>query len=83
MGGSARAGFRAAGHGDRPREYRHPPAPPREPPFDDSNGREFPVGVWTGTEYITWSGGNGGDIVWIPKDGAVFRPDNDLGPCCG
>jgi hypothetical protein len=60
-----------------------PPAPPREPPFDDSNGREFPVGVWTGTEYITWSGGNGGDIVWIPKDGAVFRPDNDLGPCCG
>jgi hypothetical protein len=57
-----------------------PPGPPREPPFDDSNGREFPVAVWTGTEYITWSGGNGGDIVWMPKDGAVFTPVLDLGP---
>ncbi|HEX5824912.1 MAG TPA: hypothetical protein VFY18_10685, partial [Candidatus Limnocylindrales bacterium] len=31
-----------------------PPAPPREPPFDGSNGREFPVAVWTGRQYITW-----------------------------
>jgi hypothetical protein len=60
-----------------------PPSPPREPPFEDFNGREFPVAVWTGTQYITWSGGNGGDIVWIPKDGAVFTPRDDLGPCCG
>jgi hypothetical protein len=60
-----------------------PPAPPREPPFDGSNGREFAAGVWTGRQYITWSGGTGGDIVWVPKDGAVFTPANDLGPCCG
>lgn len=60
-----------------------PPAPPRDPPFDDTNGREFAVGVWTGTQYLTWSGGTGGDIVWVPQDGAVFTPENDLGPCCG
>ena len=24
-----------------------------------------------------------GDIVWVPNDGAVFTPENDLGPCCG
>jgi hypothetical protein len=59
-----------------------PPSPPREPPFDDTNDRGGP-GVWTGTQYITWSGGTGGDIVWMPKDGAVFTPENDLGPCCG
>jgi hypothetical protein len=59
-----------------------PPSPPREPPFDNTNGRGGP-GVWTGTQYITWSGGTGGDIVWVPKDGAVFTPKNDLGPCCG
>jgi hypothetical protein len=57
-----------------------PPSPPREPPFDDTNGREFAVAVWTGAEYITWSGGNGGDIAWMPKDGAVFKPVLDLGP---
>jgi hypothetical protein len=57
-----------------------PPSPPRSAPFDDSNGREFPVGVWTGEEYITWSGGNYGDIVWVPNDGAVFRPAQELGP---
>jgi hypothetical protein len=60
-----------------------PPAPPRSAPFDHSNGREFPVAVWTGRQYVTWSGGTGGDIVWVPKDGAVFTPENDLGPCCG
>jgi hypothetical protein len=59
-----------------------PPSPPREPPFDNSNDRGGP-GVWTGTQYITWSGSNGGDIVWMPKDGAVFTPENDIGPCCG
>jgi hypothetical protein len=52
-----------------------PPSPPREPPFNESNGREFAVAVWTGEEYLTWSGGNGGDIVWVPKDGAAFRPE--------
>ncbi len=57
-----------------------PPAPPRAEPFDDSNGREFAVGVWTGTDYVTWSGGNGGDIVWVPNDGAVFRPAEVLDP---
>ena len=60
-----------------------PPAPKRAPPFNDTNGREFPVAVWTGREYFTWSGGTGGDIVWVPKDGAVFTPENDIGPCCG
>jgi len=57
-----------------------PPSPNREAPFDDSNGREFPIAVWTGRQYITWSGGNGGDIVWVPKDGAVFTPEGDLEP---
>lgn len=52
-----------------------PPAPPRGAPFEGTNGREFPVGVWTGEEYITWSGGTGGDIVFVPNDGAAFRPD--------
>jgi hypothetical protein len=60
-----------------------PPAPKRERPFNDTNGREFPVAVWTGHQYLTWSGGTGGDIVWVPKDGAVFTPENDIGPCCG
>lgn len=59
-----------------------PPSPPREPPFDTTNDRGGP-GVWTGTRYLTWSGSTGGDIVWVPKDGAVFTPENDLGPCCG
>ena len=57
-----------------------PPSPPRAKPFDDSNGREFPVAVWTGAEYVTWSGGNGGDIVWVPNDGAAFRPAGRLDP---
>ena len=52
-----------------------PPSPPREPPFDDTNGREFATAAWTGDEFITWSGGTGGDIVWMPKDGAAFRPE--------
>ena len=60
-----------------------PPPPRRAPPFDETNGREFAVGVWTGARYVTWSGGTGGDIVWVPKDGAVFTPEFDLGPCCG
>ncbi len=60
-----------------------PPAPRRDAPFDDTNGREFPVGVWTGRQYVTWSGGTGADIAWAPKDGALFTPENDLGPCCG
>jgi hypothetical protein len=60
-----------------------PPAPRREPPFHDTNGREFPVAVWTGRQYVTWSGGTGGDIVSVPKDGAVFTPENGIGPCCG
>jgi hypothetical protein len=59
-----------------------PPSPPREPPFDDTSDRGGP-GVWTGTQYITWSGGTSGDAVWVPKDGAVFTPENDIGPCCG
>ncbi len=52
-----------------------PPSPPREPPFNYTNGREFPVAVWTGTELITWSGGTGADMVGEPKDGAAFRPE--------
>jgi hypothetical protein len=52
-----------------------PASPPREPPFEGSNGREFAVAIWTGSEYLTWSGGTGADIVWPPNDGAIFRPD--------
>ena len=52
-----------------------PPAPPRAAPFGDTNGRDNPVGVWTGTEYITWSGAPSGEVPWVPNDGAAFRPD--------
>jgi hypothetical protein len=52
-----------------------PEPPPRGAPFEETVGREFPVAVWTGREYLTWSGGTGGDIVVIPNDGAIFRPD--------
>ena len=55
--------------------FRLPDPPRRAPPFDGTSGREFAVGVWTGSEYVTWSGGTGGDTVWVPNDGAVFRPD--------
>jgi len=51
-----------------------PPAPPRAAPFDWTNGRESAVGVWTGTEYVTWSGPATGEGAWIPSDGAVFHP---------
>jgi hypothetical protein len=52
-----------------------PPAPPRAAPFDGSNGRIDPIGVWTGTEYVTWSGLPGGEGAWVPSDGAIFRPE--------
>lgn len=52
-----------------------PEAPPRAAPFQDSRGREFAVGVWASSEYLTWSGGTGGDIIADPNDGAIFRPD--------
>ena len=52
-----------------------PEAPARGEPFGDTSGREFPVAVWTGSEYLTWSGGTGGDIVFVPNDGAIFRPE--------
>jgi hypothetical protein len=55
-----------------------PAAPRRDPPFSDTRGREFPVAVWTGSEYFTWSGGTGGDSVWVPADGAIFAPAVDL-----
>ncbi len=51
-----------------------PPAPPRAAPFSESRVREFAVGVWTGREYLTWSGGTGLDTMLIPNDGAVFLP---------
>ncbi len=57
-----------------------PPAPRRAAPFDDSAGREYSAAAWTGDAYLTWSGGTGGDIVWVPNDGAVFRPARDLDP---
>ncbi len=52
-----------------------PQAPHRAPPFQDSSGRESTAGIWTGSEYLTWSGGTGGDIVFDPNDGAIFLPD--------
>jgi hypothetical protein len=55
-----------------------PAAPRRDPPFSDTNGREVPVAVWTGREYFTWSGGTGRDTIWVPADGAAFRPAVDL-----
>lgn len=50
-----------------------PAAPPRAAPFQATNRREFAAAVWTGAEYVTWSG-NVGDALWPPSDGAVFRP---------
>jgi len=57
-----------------------PPAPLRAEPFQDTNGREFAVGLWTGDRYLTWSAGTGTDIVWLPNDGAIFRPDPETTP---
>lgn len=52
-----------------------PEPPPRGAPFEETVGREFAVGVWTGFEYMTWSGGTGADTVADPNDGAIFRPE--------
>ena len=41
---------------------------------EETRGREFAVGVWTGDEWITWSGGTGSDIIHVPNDGVAFRP---------
>jgi hypothetical protein len=57
-----------------------PPSPARAAPFDETNGREFAVGVWTGADYLTWSGGTGGDTVWVPNDGVMFRPADVVVP---
>jgi hypothetical protein len=51
-----------------------PLPPPHPEPHADLHGREFPIAVWTGTDYITWSGRTGADTVSTPSDGVAFRP---------
>jgi hypothetical protein len=53
---------------------------PPEPERPGGGYREFGVDVWTGTELIRWSGGNGGDGAPRMNDGVAFDPDEDLGP---
>jgi len=57
---------------DRCRQLPEPPA--RAAPLDDTSRRAFPVGVWTGDAYVTWSGAVGEHGAWTPNDGAIFRP---------
>jgi hypothetical protein len=49
-----------------------PPPPPRPEPFGANGGRGG--GVWTGSELLSWSGTTGLDEVYVPNDGAIFRP---------
>ncbi len=51
---------------------------PPEPERPGGGYREFGVDVWTGEEWLRWSGGNGGDGAPRQPDGVVFRPDEDL-----
>ncbi|MBI3749150.1 MAG: hypothetical protein HY262_09950 [Chloroflexi bacterium] len=48
---------------------------PLEPERPGGGYREFGVDVWTGTELIRWSGGNGGDGAPRESDGVAFRPE--------
>lgn len=34
----------------------------------------YAVGVWTGSEYLVWSGNTAGEGYRTPRDGAIFRP---------
>lgn len=51
---------------------------PPEPERPGGGYREFGVDVWTGTELLRWSGGNGGDGAPRENDGVVFDPKDDL-----
>lgn len=51
---------------------------PPEPERPGGGYREFGVDVWTGTELIRWSGGNGGDGAPRESDGVAFDPMDDL-----
>lgn len=51
---------------------------PPEPERPGGGYREFGVDVWTGTELIRWSGGNGGDGAPRMNDGVAFDPRDDL-----
>jgi hypothetical protein len=51
---------------------------PLEPDRPGGGYREFGVDVWTGREFVRWSGGNGADGAPRSNDGAVFTPAEDL-----
>lgn len=53
---------------------------PPEPERPSGGYREFGVEIWTGTEFIRWSGGNGGDGAPRENDGVAFDPEDDLQP---
>ena len=48
-----------------------PPAPQRD--GWSSNVHEFGAVAWTGTEFLVWGAGAGGDIDVAPADGAAFE----------
>ena len=47
---------------------------PLEPERPGGGYREFGVDVWTGSEFIRWSGANGGDGAPRANDGVAFKP---------
>lgn len=53
-----------------------PPAPPRVLEGTDTATHESATPIWTGEEYIVWSGTLGLDGVSIPNDGVAFRPSS-------
>ena len=53
---------------------------PPEPERPGGGYREFGVDIWTGTQLIRWSGGNGGDGAPRENDGVAFEPNGDLQP---
>lgn len=49
-------------------------AMPRIPNRPDGGTRVAPVSVWTGRDWIVWSGGGGQPGALFAKDGVAFRP---------
>jgi hypothetical protein len=55
------------------------PRPPNRPGFRDPAREAAAAVVWTGSQFILWSGGTGGDLIGPPPaDGVAFspRPEN-------
>lgn len=52
-------------------------AMPRIPDRPGGGARVAPISVWTGSDWIVWSGGGGEPRSVFEKDGVAFRPTGD------